>query len=129
MKRFFLIAGISLVLLLLVGGGLAVFGTYSNGSRVGKIIKFSQKGLVFKTYEGQLSLGAVSTGDEGELTEKWAFSVYRGDEPVVNQINQAMDEGYRVRLYYKEKFFQFDWRGDTKNLIERVEPLREGEQR
>mgnify|MGYP006269917555 CR=1 FL=1 len=122
-KRVLVIGGIALLLIGLIGGSVAVFGTYSDGSRVGKIIKFSKKGLVFKTYEGELSLGAVSQGEDGALTEKWGFSVTRGNDEIIQKINKAMDDGYEVRLYYKEKYFQFDWRGDTKYFIWQVEEI------
>ncbi len=122
-KRVLIISGVVLLLIGLIGGSIAVFGTYSDGSRVGKIIKFSKKGLVYKTYEGELSLGAVSTGDDGSLTEKWEFSVQRGEDEIIQGINQAMDDGYEVRLFYKEKYYQFDWRGETKYFIWKVEKV------
>jgi hypothetical protein len=128
-KRILIIAGISILLIGLVGGSIAVFGTFSTGSRAGKIIKFSKKGLVFKTYEGELSLGAVSTDSEGALTEKWGFSVHRGDDSIIQAINTAMDEGYPVLVSYKEKYFQFDWRGDTKYFVHEVEKVEDAETR
>jgi hypothetical protein len=120
-KRILIISLVVIILVGLGGGAIAIFGTYSSGSRVGSIIKFSEKGTLFKTYEGELSLNSVSEG--GALNERWAFSVYRGDDEITSQINQAMNEGYRVRLYYKQKYFQFEWRGDTDYFIERVERL------
>ena len=37
---------------------------YSKGTRAGVINKFSEKGIVWKTYEGQIALeGIVSTGE------------------------------------------------------------------
>ncbi len=122
-KRVLIISGISILIIGLIGGSIAVFGTFSNGSRVGKIIKFSKKGLIFKTYEGELSLGAVSQSEDGGLTEKWDFSVHRGDDPIIQAINKSMETGKEVRLYYKEKYFQFEWRGDTKYFIYKVEQV------
>ena len=40
-------------------------------------------------------------------------------------IDEAVKEGYRVKLYYKEKYFQFDWRGKTKYFIYEVEIIEE----
>lgn len=118
-KRVLIITVIVLLIVGISGGAIAVFGTYSSGSRVGTIIKFSKKGTLFKTYEGELSQGSVSEG--GALNERWAFSVYRDDEEIITNINNAMDDGYRVRLYYKQKYFRFEWRGDTEYFIEKVE--------
>lgn len=120
-KRILIISLVIILIIGVAGGAIAVFGTFSSGSRVGKIIKFSKKGTIFKTYEGELSLGALSQGEGGELTEKWGFSVYRDDEEIIQRINKAMNEGYEVRLHYKQKYFQFEWRGDTEYFIDQVE--------
>lgn len=106
------------MLLAILGGSVAIFANFSDGYRVGRVIKLSRKGYVFKTWEGQLNLEALSQ-DEGI----WEFSVERGDDEIRNQIDEAVEEGYRVKLYYKEKYFQFDWRGKTKYFIYNVEKI------
>lgn len=123
-KRTLLIVSISLLLIGLVAGSVALFGSYSSGSRVGKIVKFSKKGIVFKTYEGQLNVGGFAKDEEGDISPNvWSFSVHRGDDEIVKAIDRAMDQGYAVKLHYKEMFFQFDWRGDTKYFIHQVEKV------
>jgi len=37
--------------------------TYSEGTRAGQLIKFSEKGVIFKTYEGELNLGGLRTNN------------------------------------------------------------------
>ncbi|MEM7372209.1 MAG: hypothetical protein AAF587_26560 [Bacteroidota bacterium] len=109
-----------------VGGGIAVFGTYSSGSRVGQIVKFSKKGVIFKTFEGNLNAGGFAKDSDGDISPNvWAFSVYRDDDAIVRAIDDAMDQGYAVKLHYKERFYQFDWRGDTKYFIYQVEKVEE----
>ncbi|MDX1906741.1 MAG: 6-phosphogluconate dehydrogenase [Bacteroidia bacterium] len=120
-KRILLIAGISIVLIGVAAGALAMFGTISDGFRVGRIVKFSKKGLIFKTYEGQLNLGAITQDASGVSSSIWPFSVYQGDDEVVKAIEDATTSNYNVKLYYKEKLFQFDWWGETKYFIYRVE--------
>ena len=123
MKR---IIFITLFSVLLIGGGIGsyvVFGTYSDGSRVGNLVKFSRKGVVFKTYEGELDKGGLDQNADGDLSEIWKFSVHRGDEAIIQSINTAMEKGQIVRLHYKEKFYQFDWRGDTKYFIDQVDVI------
>lgn len=122
MKKILIIIGITLLLVVLIGGSVAVFGSYSSGSRVGKIVKFSRKGVVFKTYEGQMNVGGFAKDDEGDISPNvWSFSVYRDDEEIREAIDEAMDKGFDVKLHYKEKFYQFDWRGDTKYFVYEVE--------
>jgi flagellar basal body-associated protein FliL len=125
MKRILIIVLVSVLVIGLGAGSFAVFGTYSNGTRVGTLVKFSKKGYVFKTYEGQLTVGGFTPSDDGELSNIWEFSVKRGEDEVRQQIEQAMEEGEKVRLYYKEMFYQFDWRGDTKYFVYQVEDIEE----
>ncbi len=116
--RILKISGLVIVLLAILGGSVAVFANYSDGYRVGRVIKLSRKGYVFKTWEGQLNLEALSQ-NQGI----WEFSVHRGDEGIRDDINKAVEQGYRVKLYYKEKLMQFDWRGKTKYFIYDVEKV------
>lgn len=51
------------ILAVLAGGSYYMFGSYSDGNRAGTVIKRSRKGLLFKTYEGELNLGLV-LGDQ-----------------------------------------------------------------
>ena len=109
-------------------GAVAVFGSYSDGSRVGKIVKFSKKGYIFKTYEGQLNVGGFAKDSDGDISPNvWSFSVDRGNEEIREAIDHAMDKGLEVKLHYKEKFYQFDWRGETKYFINDVEIVEEEE--
>ena len=68
----------------------------------------SNRGVVFKTHEGQLHTGGVTAGAEGELASTiWDFSVKRENEVVLNSISKAADEQKRVKLFYDEKFHQW----------------------
>ncbi|MEM6629279.1 MAG: 6-phosphogluconate dehydrogenase [Bacteroidota bacterium] len=118
LRKILIRSSLVLLLLAILGGSVAIFANFSDGYRVGRVIKLSRKGYVFKTWEGQLNLEALSQ-DEGI----WEFSVERGDDEIRNQIDEAVEEGYRVKLYYKEKYFQFDWRGKTKYFIYNVEKI------
>ena len=74
---------------------------YSSGARTGIVIKASQKGLLFKTYEGELNLGGISEGDGTIMpTRIWNFSIPRGDTAVYNALIRT--QGKHVRLYYDE---------------------------
>ena len=67
---------------------------YSKGERAGYVQKFSDKGWVCKTWEGELSMVTVP----GAAQERWAFSV-RNDS-VATLIRQSM--GNKVALAYEE---------------------------
>jgi hypothetical protein len=69
--------------------------SYSSGERAGWVQKFSKKGWLCKTWEGELALVTMP----GTAQEKFLFTVW--DEGVAQQINNAM--GKRVSLHYDEK--------------------------
>ncbi|MBL7793780.1 MAG: hypothetical protein JNK77_15735 [Saprospiraceae bacterium] len=95
--------------------------TYSEGTRAGYLVKISRKGVVFKTYEGQLNLGGFQVpGQNPTLGSIWDFSVLKSD---AYQSLQEF-EGEHVKLYYKEKYKNMPWQGDTKYFVYRVEAVR-----
>ncbi|MEL6842933.1 MAG: 6-phosphogluconate dehydrogenase [Bacteroidota bacterium] len=123
MKRILIIILVSVVVIGGIAGAISVFGTFSDGIRSGQIVKFSKKGIAFKTYEGQLAIRGFDEGDNGAMSNIWEFSVERDKMEVRQEIERAMEKGYDVRLHYKEYFFQFDWRGDTKYFVYDVEKV------
>jgi hypothetical protein len=82
------------------------FWPYSEGTRTGKIIKFSRKGIIFKTWEGEIN--------QGLGIEKFAFSVKEDEIIKKIEANQGKENVY---LKYEEKFVKFFWHGDTKYYI------------
>ena len=69
--------------------------SYSTGERAGWIQKFSRKGWLCKTWEGEMAMVSMP----GTLPEKFDFTVW--DAAVVAQINASM--GRRVALSYEQK--------------------------
>jgi hypothetical protein len=98
-----------------------LFGNYSTGERAGTVSKLSQRGALFKTYEGQLNVGALSGETGSPASNLWDFSVHSGDKEVIKQLEDALLNGKRVRLFYKEKFVRFFWQGDSKYYVYKVE--------
>ena len=68
--------------------------TYSRGERAGYVQKFSEKGWVCKTWEGELAMVNVP----GAMQEKFVFSVR--DEVIAQHIMGSMGE--RVALTYEQ---------------------------
>jgi hypothetical protein len=122
-KKVLAIAIISLLVLVSIGF-YYVFGDYSEGKRSGYLLKLSKKGVLFKTYEGEL----VQSGTEDNQmvvtpNMKWQFSVNAGNTALIKKMENLV--GQPVRVSYKEKFTQFSWRGDTKYFVYDIE--RDGE--
>jgi hypothetical protein len=68
--------------------------SYSNGQRAGYLQKFSRKGWLCKTWEGEIAMTTVP----GVAPTFWEFTVR--DEAAARQLNLAL--GRRVILYYRE---------------------------
>ena len=115
---------ISLVIVLLVIAGWfywSYYFTYSDGNRSGLLQKFSHKGNMFKTYEGELVLNSLTANSAGPLSaEKFFFSV---DEKAVADKLSRM-EGQRVILHYEQKNKSLSWRGDSEYIVDSVSLMR-----
>ena len=85
--------------------------TYSEGFRSGELIKFSSKGYVFKTWEGEISQGM--TGNK-----IFTFSVLDSNKKVIQDMTTL--QGQYVKVTYVEKVKTFPWWGDTTYFIEEV---------
>lgn len=99
------------------------YTSYSEGYRAGIIMKMSKKGILFKTNEGQMNMGGVQGGTEGDLSTVWNFSVLKNQQDVLDAIEDAVDNGYRVKLHYEEKFMQLSMFGETNYFITKVEKV------
>ena len=73
---------------------LTLTWSYSEGERAGYVQKFSKKGWICKTWEGELAMVTMP----GTLTEKFLFSVT--DTAVATKIEKTM--GKRVALVYQQ---------------------------
>jgi hypothetical protein len=93
------------------------FFTYSEGLRAGLLQKFSNKGVVFKTYEGELILSSVSsTANVALASEKFLFSVTKKNLAIQFDTLQ----GRNVIVHYIEKKGTVPWRGDSKYLVDSI---------
>lgn len=116
-----------LITLLLVGIAVFAFlywGTYEDGVMAGKVVRISEKGMVFKTFEGKLSLetfGALK--GTSPIAETFDFSVEKSDEEVIKNLQQVALSGERVNLYFTKRYMSFPWRGDTNYFVTKVERL------
>ncbi len=114
-----ILAIIIVVILLLFAGWYATvyYTTYSKGTRSGELIKFSNKGVVFKTWEGEISQGISGA-------QIFSFSVEDSDKEVIKKLQKF--QGRYVKVTYKERFATISWLGDTKyfivDVVEEISP-------
>lgn len=101
------------------------WGVYERGVMAGKVLRITQKGVVFKTYEGKLNLetfGALK--GTSPIAESFDFSVESDQTEVIKELEQVALSGERVNLKFVRRFASFPWRGDTKYFVEGVERLK-----
>ena len=112
MKKF-----ISLLILgiILIGGiyyAFIYFVSFSEGVRSGELIKVSHKGVIVKTWEGEISQGISGA-------QIFEFSVLDIDKDVIEKLKEY--QGQYVKVNYIERYATFFWLGDTKYFITEVE--------
>src|SRR4030042_1534891 len=93
------------------------FYTYSEGYRAGLLQKFTRKGNIFKTYEGEIILSSVtSTANVALASEKFFFSVTN------DSLAHTLDtlQGQFVIVHYKQKNGKLIWKGDTPYFVDDV---------
>ena len=95
---------------------LALSWSYADGERVGILQKFSRKGWVCKTYEGELALYVIS----GVTPQIWNYTVR--DPAIAQRMNDML--GQRVRLHYTEhRGIPTSCFGDTGYFVDGVQPV------
>jgi len=114
-----LLIGLLLIAALITGYfWLALRWSYANGERAGWVQKFSLKGWICKTWEGEMAIVSMP----GSTTEKFAFTVR--EDAVANEINRFM--GRRVRLRYEQKVgLPTSCFGETRYYVTKVTPVEE----
>ena len=108
MKKILFIFLGSLVGLFLIYFAFVYYVPYSEGTRAGELIKFSNKGVLFKTWEGEISQGISGA-------QIFKFTVLDEEPEVIEKMQEF--QGRYVKLTYIERFSTFFFWGDTKYFI------------
>jgi hypothetical protein len=118
LKLTLLLAPVVLALLLAAYIWIALRVSYANGERAGYVQKFSRKGWICKTWEGELAMATLP----GTLPQVFQFTVR--DDGVAARINENI--GQRVALSYEQhRGLPTNCFGETEYFVvgaKRVEP-------
>lgn len=113
MKKLFVLAASVLAL-------TSCTENYSNGERIGMITKFSEKGLVWNSWEG--TLNTTQTGMNS--AEPFEFSVDNdvNDPKVIATLDSAANLGWKVKVKYHQTMGKnwFNNRGETNHFVKQV---------
>ncbi|WP_100612652.1 6-phosphogluconate dehydrogenase [Confluentibacter lentus] len=112
MKRVLIKIGIGIGIIFIIHLCFLYFASYSTGVRAGELIKFSHKGVMFKTWEGEISQGVSES-------QRFVFSVQDKEKQVIEDLNNF--QGKMVKLHYFERYKLLFWLGDTKYFVTKVE--------
>ncbi len=105
-----------LILLFVLYTWLTLTFDYSEGERAGYVQKFSRKGWICKTWEGELAMVNLP----GAMAEIFRFSVR--DEAVAARMNETL--GRRVRIHYEQhKGIPTSCFGETEYFVTSVEAV------
>jgi hypothetical protein len=109
LRKLWIFAGIAVAVVAL-WTAFTLTWSYSSGERAGYVQKFSRKGWICKTWEGEMAMVTMP----GTVAEKFFFTVR--DDAVAAQITLTV--GSRVVLEYEEhKWIPFSCFGDTGHFV------------
>lgn len=111
MKKFLIIFIAAIVIGVVGYFSFIYYVPYSEGYRSGELIKFSRKGVLVKTWEGQISQGLSGTN-------VFSFSVEDSEKEIIEKMKEF--QGQYIKVTYKERYATFFWLGDTKYFITEV---------
>jgi len=100
LRKIIIYAILAIALIITSYFSFVYYASYSDGVRSGQSIKFSHKGVMFKTWEGEISQGISGT-------QTFSFSVLDKDDKVVQELKDF--EGQYVKVTYKERYRTFPW--------------------
>lgn len=105
------------------------YNSFSDGTREGVLYKFSRKGNIFKTYEGEIIQPGLRSVQGGSInTNNFLFSV--ADLKIADSLDKVI--GKSVKIHYIQYRKSLPWRGENYNgknqengqyLIDRIESV------
>ncbi len=99
---------------------------YSNGEKVGNLIEFTRKGVIWDSWEGRLNLTQTGMNTSG-APFSFSFDNDRTDQDsLIHLLYQAQVEGWKVKLKYHEVWGLkniFTNRGETDYFVDDVTVL------
>ena len=99
---------------------------YSNGEKVGNLIEFTQKGVIYDSWEGRLNMTQTGMNTSGEPFS-FSFDNDRDDQDsIINLMKQAQVEGWKLKIRYHEVWGVknvFYNRGETNYFVDGVTVL------
>lgn len=117
MKKFLTVFVVIVTVGLLVFLYIWYYVPFSDeGVKAGILNNVKHKGIVFKTYEGELIQSGFRPGQQGLQSNEFNFSV--DDKELAKKLMNM--SGQQVRLHYKEYYGTLPWRGYSKFVVDSI---------
>ena len=98
MKRLTLFIFVACIITLMSG----CKENYSNGEKVGNLIEFTKKGVIWDSWEGRLNLTQTGMNTSGEPFS-FSFDNDRNDQDsLIKLMQKAQVEGWKIKIRYHE---------------------------
>lgn len=100
-------------------GTIGVNFQTSEGERVAKVIKISNRGLIWRTWEAE----AVLTQGDLVSTYVWEFSIDAQDPEKgirLDELRQAFENGKLVKITYEQRAGSVPWRSKTPYFLKGI---------
>lgn len=108
---------------------ITVFGSckerYSVGERIGTVTKFSNAGVIWRSWDGHLNITQTGMNSAGEPFE---FSVDndKNDPKIISLLSKASTDGWKVKICYHQVWGLknvFHNRGESDYFVDSVKVL------
>ncbi|MEH0007107.1 MAG: hypothetical protein V6Z82_00080 [Flavobacteriales bacterium] len=95
---------------------------YSKAEKTGYLVDISEKGFLFKTYEGTLRAKGITSAEIPAVFqgETWHFSML--DDSIYKRLLKY--QGKLVQLQYVQKIKAMPWQGETDCFVNGVKPMK-----
>jgi len=112
MRKYILLFLLVFVLALVGYSWFFYYDVHSSGTRVGVLEKISEKGIMFKTYEGKLILKGFRASESGVIKSDY-FYFTASDFKTYSTLDSVA--GKEVKLHYLHYRKHLPWRGENHN--------------
>lgn len=92
---------------------------FSNGERIGTVTRFSQKGFLWKSWEGTLNITQTGMNTSGEPFNFSVDNDQHENARLIGKIDSAANQGWKVKIIYHQTIGKnwFGNRGETNYFI------------
>lgn len=98
--------------------------TIATGEKTGYLVKLSQEGTIWTTWEGELIRGG-QTDASGANGMRFDFTIEDAENSLMEKAIVLMEQNKRVIINYHCERFTAPWRGEHKCFVDSIgEPLK-----